>query len=108
MEEFVEARLAGKKKPIQPYLIGVTSQVSREILRYFLVLDRKLLELGSISLLRGIDWLFKSYVIFNVHYPSTWAQFFRFLQTCFYKIYFSAKDDIPPSSIDLYNKMLAL
>ncbi|KAK3911533.1 CCR4-NOT transcription complex subunit 9 [Frankliniella fusca] len=109
LEGFVaERRMDGKGKPIQPYLLGLRGQITTEILKYFLVLDGNLLELGRIPFLRCIDWLFKTYVVFNVNYPSTWAQFFRFLQTCFYKIYFSSNDDIPPSSVDLFNKLAAL
>ncbi|KAK3920374.1 RNA-directed RNA polymerase L, partial [Frankliniella fusca] len=108
VETLVEEKRAASKKAVQPYLIAVQGSLTSDILKLFLVLDSKLIELTRMPLIRAIDVLFKSYIAFNVHYPESWKQFFRFLQTCFYKFLCSEKDSVPPSSIELYSRVTAL
>ncbi|KAK3920533.1 Phenylalanine--tRNA ligase alpha subunit, partial [Frankliniella fusca] len=108
VEEFVEENRSKSNSAVQPYLIAVKGCVSVDILKYFLVLDSFTMELGKIPFLRAIDWLFKSYHVFNVHYPLSWKNFFRFLQTCIYKVFTGTQDDVIPSAQNLYSMLLSL
>ncbi|KAK3929434.1 Zinc finger protein 423 [Frankliniella fusca] len=108
VKEFILERRNQARKAVQPYILAVRGLLTDDILKYFLVLDGEVLEFGRIPFTRCIDWLFKSYVVFNVEYPKSWALFFRFLQTCMYKVYFSENDDIPPAALEKYNEMRAL
>ncbi len=107
-DEYVENKRSKSKSPVQPYLIGVKAITSDSILKYFLVLDSTIIELGNVSFIRAVDWLFKSYHVFNLHYPLSWRNFFRFLQTCIYKIFVGTSDDVFPSAANLYSKLLSL
>lgn len=88
---------------VQPYLIAVQGNLQNQILKYFLALDSRAMELGRIPAVRAVDWLFKACVVFNVHYPSTWNMFFRLLQTCCYEVFFTDEDDAPPSAVEIFN-----
>ncbi|XP_034237265.1 uncharacterized protein LOC117642810 [Thrips palmi] len=105
---FVDERRADKKKAVQPYLIAVQGALSEDVLQFFLVLDSFPMELGRIPFIRGIDWVLKACCVFNVHYPASWNQFFRFCQTCLYKVFISGEDDVPPSSSQLYTRLMSL
>ncbi|KAK3913482.1 Halomucin [Frankliniella fusca] len=99
---FVEEKRLEAKQAVQPYLIGIVSPISKKILKFFLVLDSKAIDLHAIPSVRALALLFKSYFVFGVHYPATWSLFFCFLRTCPYNIFESASDEAPPSCVEAY------
>ncbi len=104
----MDGRRAKSAGAVQPYLLGITGIITNDILKYFLVLDSSKIDLGNCTFLRAVDWLFKSYHVFNVHYPISWRNFFRFLQTCVYKVFVGNRDDVIPSAQNLFSKLLSL
>ncbi|KAK3915663.1 Pentatricopeptide repeat-containing protein [Frankliniella fusca] len=108
IEEFIDTKRSRSRSGVQPYLIAIQGNCSKTIMKYFLVLDSHPMELGNIPFLRAADWLFKAYNVFNVHYPLSWRNFFRFLQTCLYGVYLGTEDDVIPTGQNLYAKLLSL
>ncbi|KAK3921614.1 Glutamyl-tRNA(Gln) amidotransferase subunit A [Frankliniella fusca] len=69
---FVEEKRLEAKQVVQPYFIGIVSPISKKILKFFLVLDSKAIDLHAI--------------------PST----------CHCNIFESASDEAPPSCVEAY------
>ncbi|XP_026290131.1 uncharacterized protein LOC113214849 isoform X1 [Frankliniella occidentalis] len=98
---YVQQKREEAGKPIQPYLIGIVSPLTKKILKFFLIMDSKCIDLEAIPSVRALDLLFKSFFVFYVHYPPSWSLFFRFLQTCLYKV-FENNDEAPTSCVAAY------
>lgn len=108
VDEFVEEKRLKAGGAVQPYLIAIKGTATNSILKYFLVLDSFKVQLGNVTFLRAIDWLFKSYHVFNVHYPLSWKNFFRFLQACMYNVFIDTNDDVTASGHNLYSMLISL
>jgi len=108
VDEFVDTKRTKSTTSVQPYLLAIKAIATNDILKYFLVLDSIKIDLGCVTFLRAVDWLFKSFHVFNVHYPVTWRIFFRFLQTCVYRVFVGNSDDVIPSGQNLLAKLLSL
>lgn len=108
LDTFVQDKRASARVPVQPYLIAMRGTLTSDILKTFLVLDGNVLDLGKVPIIRCFDMLFKSFFVFNVHFPQSWFQFFRFLQTCLYNFFCAENDDVPASSAELYAQVMSL
>ncbi|KAJ1531356.1 hypothetical protein ONE63_000040 [Megalurothrips usitatus] len=99
VEKYIEQRINRSKTTIQPYLILIRGQVeATRILKSFLILDGKPIELQTVNVLKSFDWLFKSYYVFNVCFPLGWRTTLHFIQTCMYKFFETGRKDTVTSS----------
>ena len=113
IEVFIQERIDAAKAPIQPYLILVQAALTSKIVRHFLVLDSSPVQITVNSTVNAIDILFKSYFIFNVHFPLGWRNTFHFLQTAIYKFFEKRdprcrQDAMTPSETELMARLQSM
>lgn len=104
VETFIDKRIAAAKSTIQPYLILLKGAIGTKVIRSFLVLDKKPVQLSTATI-KAVDALFKSYFVFNVRYPIGWNNVFHFLATCFYGVFEASRkrpDCIAPNEHTLF------
>lgn len=99
-DEVKAIRAAGKRKPVQPYLLGLAPQKS--LTRIYVVVDSKFIDLGKVSLLKGLDILFKVFHVFNAKYPLAWKPFWEFVE---HGIYGIEKQRLTNSGVELLQKV---
>lgn len=89
MDDHIIDRRTNANGSVQPYLILIRSDLDGKIVRYFLALESKALELSCVNLssshatLQALDILMKTYVVFNVHHPYGWRNTLHFVQHYF-------------------------
>lgn len=86
---------------VQPYILGIKSQLGSSLLKLFVVLDDSLLELGKVPMVRALDWLMQTYIVFNLKYPFGWRNTLHLLQTAFMNVFSSKGDMTTPSAQEL-------
>lgn len=50
------------------------------VTQLYLVVDSKIIHMGTPSILQGLNLLFKSYHTFNVEYPLGWKPFWELIE----------------------------
>ena len=112
IDAFVSEKVTDANGPIQPYLVLVKSPVRNSIVKCFLILDQKPVQLSTTSILKSLEFLLKSYFIFNVNYPLGWRGVFHCLATCFANVFEDQDqgsrkrpDSINPSERDFMNSI---
>lgn len=89
MDDYIIDTRNKAKGTVQPYLILIKSDLDEEIVRYFLVLECKAVELSCVNLssahatLQAFDILMKTFIVFNVHHPYGWRNTLYFVQHYF-------------------------
>ncbi|XP_034248688.1 uncharacterized protein LOC117649758 [Thrips palmi] len=78
VETMARERRENASGPVQPYLLAMVPD--NEVSKQFLVADSKFIELGSNSLMFGLDVLFKAYHVFNAEYPLGWKSFWEVVE----------------------------
>lgn len=80
--------VANKRKdaaqPIQPYILALVPD--KHVVKMFVVADSEICELQTVSILQALDLLFKTFIVFNVHYPLGWKHFWELVEHGVFKI----------------------
>ncbi|XP_023297680.2 uncharacterized protein LOC111680278 isoform X1 [Lucilia cuprina] len=83
------AALAAKDDNIQPFILGLGDVNTLKIDQFFMYLDDKLIKCDSF--MEAFETCFKSYHVFNVHYPMASEPFWIFVENYFYGIFKNVK-----------------
>lgn len=110
VDAFVSEKVTNADGPIQPYLVMVKSPVRNAIVKCFLILDQKPVQLSTTSVVKSVEFLLKSYFIFNVNYPLGWRGVFHCLAACFGNVFEDQgtrkrPDSSTPSEKDFMNSI---
>lgn len=113
--DYVFEKLNNSSKPVQPYFILVKSVMDKKIVKGFLVLDGKEMEVTlsrSHPTLQALNILLKSYCVFNVLHPFGWRNTLHFVQHYFLNVrekqyHRSSRGGhyTSPSEIELWEKL---
>lgn len=73
-----------RSENIQPFILALGNQDFSSFEKFLVYLDGA--KLAFTSFLRSVDICFKSFHLFNLHYPIACSQLWTFIEIYFYKL----------------------